>query len=277
MIKKIEGKEKYFIDVSGELDGNSLGMFNYDVGMGKENEVGFYNTNNEVISFVNKNKHVYAGFKSPESEEALRKAGYVKGNIGVPFSNDGAIKLEQKIMGINHLDEVERMDEYLKGYREAEKSLSMLNSEKEIVIHYLENGEAKKTSLSVITNLYDIAKSEKDGEISHVVFDAKTEGTIKKLTEKYFDVAFCEQVSGSLKVNYFKKALAGMYLLGLTKDPELLKTICNGLQPTYSELMHGNDTKGRLSDEFKKFKRDFELQSKENTPKKVESLDNILN
>jgi len=200
MVKEIESKEKYFIDVSGELDGNNLGMFNYDVGMGKESEVGFYNTNNGIISFVDKDNHVYAGFNSSESEEALIKAGYAKRDIGVPFSNDGAIKLEQKLMGINHLNEVERMQEYLKGYTETEKNLSILDSEIKITIHYLENGEAKKTSFGTITNLYDIAKSEKDGEISHVVFDTKTEGIIKKLTEKYLDVAFCKQVNGSLKV-----------------------------------------------------------------------------
>jgi len=235
-------------------------------------------TNNGIISFVDKDNHVYAGFNSSESEEALIKAGYAKRDIGVPFSNDGAIKLEQKLMGINHLNEVERMQEYLKGYTETEKNLSILDSEIKITIHYLENGEAKKTSFGTITNLYDIAKSEKDGEISHVVFDTKTEGIIKKLTEKYLDVAFCKQVNGSLKVNYFKKALAGMYILGLSEDPKLLKTICDGFQPNYDELIHGKDTRGILLDELKKFRSDFGLiQNKDNSSKKAESLDNILN
>jgi hypothetical protein len=49
------------------------------------------------------------------------------------------------------------------------------------------------------------------------------------------------------------------------------------LKPSYNELIQGNDIKRVLSDKLKKFKRDFELKSKENTPKKVELLDNILN
>jgi len=264
MIKEIKGMEKYFIDVSGELDGNSLDMFNYDIGMGKESQVGFYNTNNGIISFVDKDNHVYAGFNSSESEEALIKAGC-------------AIKLEQKIMGANHLNEVEAMEKYLEGYREAENSPSILDSEKKITIHYLKNGEANKTHFDAVTNLYNIAKSEKDGEISHVVFDTKTEGTIKKLTENYFEIAFGKQGNASVKINHFKKALAGIHLIGLDYDSKTLEIIEKGLKPSYNELMHGNDTKGRLSDEFEKFKRDFELQNKENTPKKVESLDNILN
>jgi len=278
VLGEIKNRDAYFIDASGKLDGLSLDHFNSDIGMGKEKEVGLYNNNNGVISFVDKDKHVHVGFDTRESREALVSAGYLKGNINVPYSNDGAIKLEQKIMGVNHLNEVEGAEEYHKGYTETEKSLSILDSEMNIVIHYLERGEAKKTSFGAITNLYDIAKSEKDGEISHVAFDAKTEGIIKKLTEKYFDVAFCKQVTGSLKVNYFKKALAGMYILGLSEDPELLKTICDGFKPNYDELMHGKDTRGILLDELKKFRSDFGLiQNRDNYPKKAESLDNILN
>ncbi|MDD5086665.1 MAG: hypothetical protein PHV16_02840 [Candidatus Nanoarchaeia archaeon] len=273
-LNEIKDKHEYFVDVSGKLDGFTLDNFNYDVGIGKEENIGLYNTINGVISFVDKDRHVYAGFKTKESEEALKNAGFVKGDINMPFSNDGGLKLEKLIMGLNHDSEAESTESSSSAYEITDNN-SIKDCEKNLQIHYLEKGKAKKTNLNEYTNLYDILEKQKEGQISHIRLDAKNQGIVEKLVEKYLDLAFNEipsNIHHNYRVNCFKKALAGMYLTGLTDDKGVVEKIDNGLNPSYHLINNNMTIAGDLSKELDNFYNDFGFGgNKENFPERIKN------
>lgn len=59
----------------------------YNMAVGRLEKVGFYNSNNGVIAFVDGEGHMRVAPATSDRSQALEEAGYKRGGIWVPFSN----------------------------------------------------------------------------------------------------------------------------------------------------------------------------------------------
>jgi len=85
---KIFGREE-------EIEPNTDG---YNMASGRLEEVGTYYSNNNVLAFVDGEGCIWIGRDNAENLEALRKAGYQRRELSVPFSN-GEEPIDQDLSG----------------------------------------------------------------------------------------------------------------------------------------------------------------------------------
>ncbi len=76
-------KEVFFVKASGTNEQGAL------IEPAPANKVGFYDTNNGVLAFVDENRDYWiCPLPNPDAVRVLREAGYRAGSIRVPHSND---------------------------------------------------------------------------------------------------------------------------------------------------------------------------------------------
>lgn len=144
------------------------------------------------------------GFDSPKARQILKKAGYVKGDIDVPFSNDGGYRITKRLMHIN-------LAHQIKDYQIRNISRDPAPI-RQVKIGILEHDKPSKITGNLHTKLYDLAKRNKDGEISSIRFNQETEAVFGLLIDKYMSIA--EEKSHHIldRLYHLKEALGAMFI-----------------------------------------------------------------
>lgn len=87
-LTKIINQDGLFVKATGTAEAIGLGSKETQVDKGENEEIGKYAVNNGVVSFISPDQNRWVGIYTERAIEALQKAGYARGNIYVPHSND---------------------------------------------------------------------------------------------------------------------------------------------------------------------------------------------